>query len=80
MVRAIGKLLQIAISGYRGKKEKWVKETIGQLLITTGSVVWTIDCTKALNAIQSGSKGALKQTKKKQGNYSVTTDNSYFLY
>ena len=41
----------------KGKKEKWVKDTIGQLLITTGSIAWTTDCTKALNAISAGTKG-----------------------
>ena len=70
MRRAIAKLLSQAIQGFKGnKKEKWVKETIGQLLITTGSIAWTQDCTKALNAISSGSKGALKSQKKKQVSY-----------
>lgn len=69
MRRGISKLLSISIQGFKGKKEKWVKDTIGQLLITTGSIVWTTDCTKALVAIASGTKGALKQQKKKQVSY-----------
>ena len=70
MRRAIGKLLMQSFSGFKGgKKEEWVKKTIGQLIITTGSVMWTTDCTRALNAIASGSKGALKQQKKKQVTY-----------
>lgn len=70
MRRGINKLLKESIIGFKGgKKEKWVKDTIGQLLITTGSIMWTTDCTKALIAIAGGSKGALKQQKKKQVSY-----------
>lgn len=70
MRRSIGKLLQGSFSGFKGnKKEKWVKDTIGQLLITTGSIMWTTDCTKALVAIAGGAKGALKSQKKKQVSY-----------
>ena len=54
MRRAISKLLNLSIQGYKGKKEKWVKDTIGQLLITTGSIVWTTDCSRALMAIAGG--------------------------
>lgn len=50
----------------RGKKDKWVKEYQGQLLISTGAVQWTTDCSKALNAISGGNKTALKALKKKQ--------------
>jgi dynein heavy chain len=39
MRRGIGKLLHIAIQGFKGKKEKWIKDTIGQLLITTGNFI-----------------------------------------
>lgn len=69
MKRGIAKLLMNAIQAFKGKKEKWVKDTIGQLIITTGSIAWTTDCTKALIAISSGTKGALKQQKKKQVSY-----------
>lgn len=51
---------------HRGKKDKWVKEYQGQLLISTGAVQWTTDCSKALNAISGGNKTALKALKKKQ--------------
>ena len=66
MRRGISKLLGVSIQGYKGKKDKWVKETIGQLLITTGAIMWTTDCSRALMAIAGGSKGALRQQKKKQ--------------
>ena len=69
MRRGISKLLNISIQAYKGKKEKWVRDTIGQLLITTGSIMWTIDCSRALLAIAGGSKGALRQQKKKQVSY-----------
>jgi dynein heavy chain len=70
MRRSIGKLLQGSFSGFKGnKKEKWVMDTIGQLIITTGSIMWTTDCTKALIAIAGGAKGALKSQKKKQVSY-----------
>ena len=69
MRRAISKLLNISIQMYKGKKDKWVKDTIGQLLITTGSVVWTTDCSRALLSIAGGAKGALRQQKKKQVSY-----------
>eukprot|EP01036_Dinobryon_divergens_P038789 gene38789-50981_t len=69
MKRGISKLLSVAVHGFKGKKEKWVKDTIGQLLITTGSIMWTSDCVKALNAIAAGSKSALRQQKKKQVSY-----------
>jgi dynein heavy chain len=69
MRRGISKLLQRAVIEYKGKKEKWVKDTIGQLTITTGSIVWTTDCSKALVAIANGSKNALREQKKKQVSY-----------
>ncbi|CAM9180031.1 unnamed protein product [Ectocarpus fasciculatus] len=69
MRRGISKLLQKSVQEYRGKKEKWVKDTIGQLTITTGSIMWTLDCSKALAAIAAGSKSALRQQKKKQVSY-----------
>ena len=53
-------------SGERGKKDRWVKEYQGQLLISTGAIQWTTDCSKALNAISGGNKTALKALKKKQ--------------
>ena len=69
MRRGISKLLLAAIHGFKGKKEAWVKATVGQLLITVGSIMWTTDCSKALIAISQGSKGAMKQQKKKQVSY-----------
>lgn len=43
-----------------------MKDYQGQLLISTGAVQWTTDCSKALNAVAGGNKTALKALKKKQ--------------
>ena len=51
MIMGVSKHLQGSLHGYKGKKEKWIKEWHGQLLITTGAINWTMDCTKALQAI-----------------------------
>lgn len=69
MKRGIAKLLSQSILSFKGKKEKWVKDTIGQLLITTGAIMWTSDCNRALINIAAGSKAALRQQKKKQVSY-----------
>ena len=50
MFLGMQKLLAGAIAGYRGKKEKWIHDWQGQLLITTGAIQWTTDCAKALVA------------------------------
>ena len=31
------------------KKEKWVKDNQGQLIITAGQMIWTLECEKALS-------------------------------
>ena len=43
-------------AGYRGAKDKWVKDWPGQLLITQGKVAFTKDCTKALHSVAKGIK------------------------
>merc|ERR1719160_988970 len=48
------------------KKEKWVKEFPGQLLITSGQIAWTTDCAAALVRVEKGQKNALKMLKKSQ--------------
>lgn len=66
MRRAMAKLLSISVVSFKTKKDKWMKETIGQLLITTGAIVWTADCNRSLVNIAAGTKNAMKQQKKKQ--------------
>ena len=50
------------------KKEKWVKDNQGQLIITAGQVVWTNECEKAL-ADPDQAKSALRHLKKKWISY-----------
>ena len=59
-----GLLLPAAAS----KKEKWVKENQGQMVITAGQIVWTHECEKALSD-QDGAKKALRLLKKKWVSY-----------
>lgn len=67
MKKSMQQLLAVSIQAHRGKdKEKWITDVQGQLLITTGSIQWTNDCSKALDSISNGKKNALKQLKKKQ--------------
>ena len=48
------------------KKDKWLKEWPGMLLIVSGLINWTSECTKALQDIEKGEKSALKDLKKHQ--------------
>lgn len=50
------------------KKDKWVKDNQGQLIITAGQVVWTTECEKAL-ADPDEAKTALRHLKKKWISY-----------
>jgi dynein heavy chain len=47
------------------KKEKWIADWPGQLLITSGQILWTNECEKGLLAVEKGNKLGLKPTKKK---------------
>ena len=69
MFLAVKKQMMGTNAGYRGAKDKWVKDWPGQLLITQGKVVFTKDCTKALHSVAKGNKKALKHVKKKQIGY-----------
>eukprot|EP00002_Diphylleia_rotans_P022931 TRINITY_DN4501_c0_g1_i3.p1 TRINITY_DN4501_c0_g1~~TRINITY_DN4501_c0_g1_i3.p1 ORF type:complete len:4513 (-),score=1142.54 TRINITY_DN4501_c0_g1_i3:360-11993(-) len=59
-------LLACFTSLKKSKREKWIKEWAGQLLITAGQVQWTMDTFKAVADMEKGEKNALKQLKKKQ--------------
>ena len=70
MKLGLAKLLSGCIQAFKGKKkEAWVREWQGSLLITTGAIAWTTDCNKALVNISNGNKSALKALKKKQVGY-----------
>ncbi|PFH37249.1 dynein, axonemal, heavy chain 2 family protein [Besnoitia besnoiti] len=51
------------------KKERWLKESCGQLTITSSQIAWTTDTETALRKVAKGSKNALKQLKKQQCRY-----------
>jgi len=70
MFETVAKQTSLTLQAYRGKKEKWIKDWPGQLLITVGAIQWTMECTQALEAMMKGTnKSALKQAKKKQVSY-----------
>lgn len=50
------------------KKEKWVKDNQGQMIITAGQIVWTAECEKALSDPE-GARKALRLLKKKWISY-----------
>ena len=50
----------------KSKKDKWVRDWPGQLLITSSLIMWTADCTKSLIEIEKGDKEALRTLRKKQ--------------
>ncbi|KAI9224867.1 dynein heavy chain and region D6 of dynein motor-domain-containing protein [Blastocladiella britannica] len=50
----------------KSKRDKWLTDWPGQLLILSGQAGWTADCTKALTDAEKGDKHALKDLKKKQ--------------
>ncbi|XP_049338447.1 dynein axonemal heavy chain 2 [Astyanax mexicanus] len=56
-----------ALKKMTGKRDKWVKDWPGQMLITASQIQWTTDVTKCLiTGKESADKSALKSMKKKQ--------------
>lgn len=67
MITTLRRLMGGCLSNLKkAKKDKWLKDWAGMLLITAGLIQWTTDCTKALIEIEKGDKAALKTLKKKQ--------------
>ncbi|XP_058251926.1 dynein axonemal heavy chain 2 isoform X2 [Hemibagrus wyckioides] len=57
----------LALKKMTGKRDKWVKDWPGQMLITASQIQWTTDVNKSLIAGKDKSdKSALKSMKKKQ--------------
>ena len=56
------------------KKEKWVKEYPGQLLITSGQIAWTSYCHTALADVNRGRKNALKAPRRLAYRRAVAAD------
>ncbi|XP_006151956.1 dynein heavy chain 2, axonemal [Tupaia chinensis] len=58
---------RIALKKFLNKRDKWVKEWAGQVVITASQIQWTADVTKCLvTAKERGDKKILKVMKKKQ--------------
>jgi dynein heavy chain len=66
---SVKKVMGGSVQAFRGKKEKWIKEWPGQMLIATGKIQWTQDCARALESVAKGNSKALRQLKKKQVGY-----------
>ena len=60
-------LIKAMVGFKRLKKDKWVNDTPGQLVLAGSEIAWTHEVTKALNDIEAGDKGALKELRRKQG-------------
>jgi len=61
-------LLQVLEASRSTRREKWLRESVGQMIITAGQTVWTAECEKAL-ADPSTSKKDLRQLKRKWISY-----------
>ncbi|XP_072544049.1 dynein axonemal heavy chain 2 [Salminus brasiliensis] len=58
---------RMALKKMTGKRDKWVKDWPGQMLITASQIQWTTDVTKSLiTGRERADKSALKSMKKKQ--------------
>uniref|UniRef100_A0A8C3P4G2 Dynein axonemal heavy chain 2 n=1 Tax=Chrysemys picta bellii TaxID=8478 RepID=A0A8C3P4G2_CHRPI len=58
---------RLALKKMLTKRDKWVKEWAGQMVITASQIQWTMDVTKCLaNCKERGDKKFLKVMKKKQ--------------
>ncbi len=61
-------MIQCIASHKKQKKDKWIKDWAGQLVLTVSQLSWTSDCVKVLSLKDSekGGKKGLKSLKKKQ--------------
>ncbi len=68
MRSTLKKELVKAMVGFRRfKKDKWINDTPGQLIIASSQIAWTHEVRKALNDVEAGDKSALKELRRKQG-------------
>ncbi|KAM5307672.1 dynein axonemal heavy chain 2 [Glossophaga mutica] len=66
-LREILRNCRLALKKFLNKRDKWVKEWAGQVVITASQIQWTADVTKCLvTAKERGDKKILKVVKKKQ--------------
>jgi len=61
-------LYKVFESSKSAKKEKWVRDSQGQLIITAGQIIWTHECEKALSDPDNAKKN-MRQLKKKWISY-----------
>lgn len=61
-------LVPLTLSRTGAKKERWVKDNQGQMVITAGQIVWTAECERALSEPE-GAKKALRLLKKSWVSY-----------
>uniref|UniRef100_A0A4W3H567 Uncharacterized protein n=1 Tax=Callorhinchus milii TaxID=7868 RepID=A0A4W3H567_CALMI len=66
-LKEILKDCRVALKKMNNRRDKWVKEWPGQLVITSSQIQWTTDVTKALmTAKDLGDRKPLRNIKKKQ--------------
>jgi len=66
MRSSLKKTLNLTLAGQKGaKREKWVNDFPGQLLITAGQTSWTTDCEKGLAECEKGNRAGMRTVKKK---------------
>jgi dynein heavy chain len=66
-LKEVLKACKTALKKQASKRDRWVKEWPGQMLITASQIQWTADCTKALKSMKErGDKKGLRSMKKKQ--------------
>ena len=68
MIRSMKRELKSSLELYRNKT-KWIEAVPGQMLISGGMIMFSNNVTAALNAIQKGTKNALRVQRKKQVSY-----------
>ncbi|EDQ90997.1 uncharacterized protein MONBRDRAFT_20211 [Monosiga brevicollis MX1] len=67
MRHTLKQLLQECMVAHRKqKRDKWLKEWPGQLVLTVSQMAWTSECFKAISDKKHGAKAGLKAIKKKQ--------------
>ncbi|KXS19215.1 hypothetical protein M427DRAFT_507867 [Gonapodya prolifera JEL478] len=59
-------LLGCNLNSKKTKRDKWLKDWPGQMLITSSLINWTSDCTKSLLEAEGGDVKAMKNLKKVQ--------------
>eukprot|EP01116_Phalansterium_solitarium_P023771 TRINITY_DN849_c1_g1_i4.p1 TRINITY_DN849_c1_g1~~TRINITY_DN849_c1_g1_i4.p1 ORF type:complete len:3887 (-),score=1955.58 TRINITY_DN849_c1_g1_i4:123-11783(-) len=76
MRMTLRKELQKGLVGLKkNKKERWIAETAGQLVIACSQIQWTADTTKALEDVERGNKTAMRELRRKQaGNLKRLSD------